>query len=521
MSDVRFFHVAVAHWPVFVFLAGFAMVMVVLAQVRRNDGSGDAASGDAASGDDASGARVGAFTLLGWALVFVLPPVVYVLALAAAFSVAASIFAALMAATVLLWVFGLVEEFVGPLVAVVGSLVVGLAPPNVALSGFSSPSLLLLVGVFALSATISTSGLSSRLILRLLLRLPDKPFWHQSTLLVSGYGLSAMMPSANARISLLKPPYQDMVSALRLPARSPGRTALLAAMFGGAVLFGPMMVTSKSANIASVNFLPQQLQAEFNGIFWLVAAAAAALAVTLAHLISIRWLFKHDRESPLPRDELRQKIATMGPLKPAEWTAAAGFAFLVVGIATVGWHHVAPAYLAGCVLLALLVTGTMLRKDFRSALDWPQIFFLLGLDSMVRIMDYLGLQKALAEALREDFDFVEGNIVVFILVALAVTLAIRLVLPVTAGALTAAVILIPIATAQGINPWICIFCAAVFSDISLFRHQGTNGVLQLYSDGLIEQVDQRGFLRYTMLMNAARVAAVYASIPWWSLLGLV
>lgn len=133
VSDVRFFHVAVAHWPVFILLAGFAVVMVVVAQVRRDDGSGDDrsgddASGDDASGDDGSGARVGTLTLLGWALVFILPPVVYVLALAAAFSVQASIFAALMAATVLLWVFGLVEEFVGPLVAVVGSLFVGLAP---------------------------------------------------------------------------------------------------------------------------------------------------------------------------------------------------------------------------------------------------------------------------------------------------------------------------------------------------------------------------------------------------------
>lgn len=464
---------------------------------------------------------VGTSTLVGWVLVFVMPPVVYVLSLAAGFSVQASIFAALLSATGLLWIFSLVEEFVGPLVAVVGSLFVGLAPPDVALSGFSSPSLLLLVGVFALSATISSSGLSSRLILRLLQRLPDKPFWHQTTLLVSGYGLSTMMPSANTRMSLLKPPYQAMVSALKLPPQGPGRTSLLAALFGGAVLFGPMMVTSKSTNIAAVNFLPQQLQAEFNGIFWLVAALVAAITVTAVHLIVIPWLFKQDRESPLSRDELRQKIAAMGPLKPTEWTAAGCFMFLVIGISTVGWHHVRPAYLAGCVLLALLVTGTMLRKDFRSALDWPLVFFLLGVDGMVRIMDYLGLQKALAEAVREGFGFVHGSVMIFILVALGVTLALRMALPVTAGALTSAVILIPIATAQGINPWICVFCAAIFSDISFFRYQGTNGMLQLYSDGLIEQVDEKGFLRYNMLMNAARVAAVYASIPWWALLGLI
>lgn len=460
-------------------------------------------------------------TVVGWTLVLLLPPVVYLAALAGGFSVQASIFAALLAGTILLWVFSLVEEFVGPLVALVGTLFVGLAPPEVALGGFSSPSMLLLVGVFALSATISSSGLSYRLILRLLLRLPDKPFWHQTALLMSGYGLSPLMPSTNVRLALLTPAYKDMVAGLKLPLRGPAITALLAAMFGGAGLFSPMMVTSKSSNIAAVNFLPFQTQAEFNGLFWLVAAAVAALAVTVAHMLLIPRLFPPEQESALPRAELRGKLAAMGGLSSAEWTAAGCFLFFLIGSATVGWHHIRPSYLAGYVLVALLVTGTLLRKDFRSALDWPQVFFLLGLDGMVRVMDYLGLQQALARVMEHNFDFVRGNIAVFIAVSLVVTLTLRLALPVTAGALTSSVILLPIALAQGINPWICIFCAALFSDISFFRYQGTNGIMQLYSEGLIQEVDEKGFLRYVQLMNVARVAAAYASIPWWNQLGLI
>ena len=81
--------------------------------------------------------------------------------------------------------------------------------------------------------------------------------------------------------------------------------------------------------------------------------------------------------------------------------------------------------------------------------------------------------------------------------------------------------LLPVAAAQGIHPWICVFCAAVFSDISFFRHQGTNGLIQIRSDGLLTQADERGFTRYNMLMNAARVLVVFASIPWWKWLGLL
>ena len=503
--SVRFFEVLQAHWPVFALLAGLVATMSVISLFRANRPAEQGVSRRA---------------LAGWALVFLLPSLVYVLGLASGLSVEASVFAAMLAAAVLLWVFGLVEEFAPALVVVVATLFIGLAPPGVALAGFSSPSLLLLLGVYALSAVITSSGLSYRLMLRLLLRLPDKPFWHQMIFLLSGYVLSPLIPSANTRLSLLKPLFEDMAAGLKLPPRGPAITALLVAMFGGALLFSPMMATSKSSNIAGLNFLPTQVQAEFAGFFWLVAAAVAAIVVTAAHLLIVPRLFPTKGESALPRENIKSQLATMGPLTPAEWVAAAGFIFFLAGCATVSWHHVAPAYLAGFVLLGLLLTGTFLRKNFQQQVDWPMIFFLLGMDSMVRIMSHLGLAQALADAAGSVYGFIDGRIVLFILAALATTLIVRLVLPVTAGMLTSAIILLPVAAAQGINPWVCIFCTAVFSDISFFRHQGTNGILQIRAAGFFEQTDERGFMRYNLLMNAARVAAVYASIPWWKWLGL-
>lgn len=505
-AEHRLAGVLTSHWPVFALLTALVAVMFVISRIRRP-----------AAGRE----PVPAGDLLGWAAVLVVPPVIYVIALAFGLSVQAAIFAAFLAAAVLLWVFNLVEEFVPALVAVVATLFVGLAPPEVALAGFASPALLLLLGVYALSAVISSSGLSYRLMLRMLLRLPDKPVWHQLTLLGSGYTLSPLMPSTNARLSLLTPVYKDMVTGLKLPARGPATTALLAATFAGAQLFSPMMVTSKSSNIAALGLLPPQVQAEFGGFFWLLAAGAAALTVTAVHLVALPRMFPAGNEAPLPREHMQRQLSDMGALKPQEWIAAGGFLFFLLGSATVGWHHVKPPYLAGCVLVALLVTGTLLRKDFQRQLDWPMIFFLLGIDSLMRIMDYLGLAQALARSVDHLFDFVDGRVAVFIAVALAVTLAVRLVLPVTAGMLTAVVILLPVATAQGIHPWICVFCAAVFSDMSFFRHQGTNGIIQMRASGLLDEIDERGFLRYNMLMNGARVAAVYASIPWWSWLGLL
>lgn len=496
-----------SHWSVFAVMAVVVVALTVVAAFRR---------GRAGPDDDVS-----AVTVIGWAAVLVVPPLLYVVALASGLSVPAALFASFLAATVLFWVFGLVEEFVPALVAVVAALLVGLAPPQVALAGFASPSLLLLMGVFALSAVISASGLSYRVMMWLLVRLPDTPFWHQSILLFSGYALSPMVPSSNARLSLLTPVYVEMVRGLRLPARGPAITALLAATFGGTLPFSPMMATSKSSNIAALNMLPAQVQVEFSGLFWLVAAAVAALGVTGIHLVLLPRLFPAGDQTPLPREQIRRQLREKGPLRPAEWVAAGGFLFFLAGTATVSWHHVRPAYLAGCVLLALLLTGTLLRKDFQRQIDWPMIVFLLGMDSLMRIMTHLGLAEQLAAATGRVFDFVGGRAGFFILAVLVTTMLVRLVLPVTAGMLTAVIIMLPVAAANGIHPWICVFCAAVFSDISVFRHQGTNGIIQMRVAGLFDDVDEAGFLRYNMWMNVARIAVVYASIPWWQWLGLL
>ena len=505
--SARVADVLASHWAVFALLAGVLTVVAVLSARDRGR---------------AAEAGVPAREIIGWTTVLVLPPVLYVGALAAGFSPQSAVFAALLGATVVFWVFRLVDEFVPALVAVVAALIIGLAPPAVALGGFASPGLLLLLGVFALAAVISSSGLSYRLMLSMLLRLPDRPVWHQLTLLGSGYLLSPLMPSTNARMALLLPVFKDMAAGLRLPPRGPAITALLAATLGGALLFSPMMVTSKSSNIAALPLLPAQVQAQFSGLYWLVAAAVAAVGVTVIHLALVARLFPGGEQSPLDRGRIEQTLRDLGPVRPREWVAAAGFVFFLLGSATESWHHVKPAYLAGCVLAGLLLSGTLLRKDFQRELDWPMIFFLLGIDSLMRIMDHLGLARSLAAAVDRAFDFVDGRVSLFILLSLAVTFTVRLFLPVTASMLTTVIILLPVTATQGIHPWICVFCAAIFSDMAFFRHQeSSNGIMQIRDAGWLEQSDERGFLRYNLLMNLARVGVVYASIPWWGWLGLL
>ncbi len=498
-----------SHWPVLVFFAVLAGAAALYAlSLRRTP-------------PDATDQGVTRGELAGWSALIVVPPCIYLVAISAAFSVETALFSAILSATVIVWMAGLLDDYVPVLLAIVAVLLTGLAPAKVALGGFSSASLLMLLGVFSLSAVIGTSGLSTRLMLQALLRLPDKPLWHQLTIFSGGYLLSPIMPSANARLSLLVPVFKSMAEGMRLTHGGLAITGLLAATFAGGTLFAPMMATSRSANIAAISFLPRQAQSEFLGIFWLVCAAAAAVVVTGAAILFLDRFFSERGPQTLPAGEIGKQLAALGPVKPAEKIAAACFVFFLGGCMTVSWHGLSPAVLGGCLLVVLLFSGTIARKEFRRELDWPMIVFLLGVDSIMRIMDHLGVAKAIASGAGDVFSFVGGRIELFILAALVTCTVVRLFLTVTPGMLTAAVVLLPVAEANGIHPWICIFLAALFSDVWFVRYQGTTGYLQLCSLGLDKTINERAFFRFNWCLNAARIAAAYASIPWWKWLGLL
>ena len=459
-------------------------------------------------------------TLFGWSLTLALPPILFAASKVSGLSLQASIFIAIFTAVITMWVFSLVDEFVPPFLALVFMLFVGLAPPAVVLSSFASSSMMTLLGVFALAAMMTSSGLSNRIFLWLLIKLPNRPLWHQVSLILYGLVLSMGTPSANNRIALMMPAFDDMRLGLRLVPRSASVTALFSATFAGAFLFSSSLATSKSATISVFGFLPTHLQDDFGGLFWLSAAAFSTIVLLGCHFLASRWVFRDVEVAEVSRAMLADRLNLLGAPSLAEKVTASGFVLFLLGAMTTSVHHVSPAAVVGAVLIYLLVTGAMTKNDLQKNVDWPMIVFLISTDCLIKVMDYLGLTAELAQSLRGMSVFIHGDTYRFIGVALFVVLLLRLFFPIPAGMLLSAVILLPIAQSQGIHLWLCIFVITVFSDIWFFRYQATLYMIAVNA-GVTAVMDERAFLRHNLLMNGARLLAVLGSIPLWSWMGLV
>ncbi len=457
--------------------------------------------------------------LTGWIATMLLSPLAWWLGREQGLTPQAAVYLGLFTMTVLMWLFTLVDEYVPPLIAVVAMLFIELVPARVALHGFYSRTFILLLGVYALSAVVVASGLAYRLMLWTLLRLPDSPFWHRSAITLFGMVLSIVMPSSNARLALMLPLYKEMDASLATPGHSPQASALVIATFTGATLFSPLLLTAKTSNLAAFTMMPAQVRLNFQGLAWLAGAAVVALGFVLVHFSVMRRAWQPGRQAPLPVDRIARQLATLGPLRAPEWAAALAFVLFVLGSALPQWHQSQPAWLAGLVLVSFMVLGLLDKASFQSKIDWPTIFFLLCLDGFTDAIRYLDLDKAMVAALMPGLTWIDGNLFWFTLLALVVTVVARLALPVTAGMVMAATLLLPVGMAQGIHPWIVVFLASLFSDIWFMPHQNSS-FAQLVGAGMRQRCDERLFFRYAWWLNGARVVLAFASIPYWRWLGL-
>ena len=126
------------------------------------------------------GSAVPRTATLGWLLTVLAPIAILLFVPRAAVGHDATSFLAILSAVICLWGFGLVEEFIPGLFMLCAILAIGIVPPAVALSGFSSDGFFMTLGILALGGTISSSGLSYRLLLWMLAKLPDGPVLAES-----------------------------------------------------------------------------------------------------------------------------------------------------------------------------------------------------------------------------------------------------------------------------------------------------------------------------------------------------
>ena len=460
-------------------------------------------------------------TVFGWLATLVAP--VLVLYFAPQWNLAphAGHFLAIFSATVMMWVFNLVDEYIPGVFAVLTTLAMGLVPIPVMLSGLASDSFLLAMSVLGLATVIVASGLSYRLLLLLLLKLPNTPFWHNTGLLATGFLLTPLVPSINGRVALLTPFYRDMLETLRLDFKSPSANRLAVSTFVGAGLLSAVFLSSKSVNFVVFGLLSDQAQDQFQWLEWFKASAGAAMALLATYFLASGLYFRKLPQAALSRQQVAAQLTLLGNVKAREWAAVGGVALFMLGVATTTVHAIQPPWLGLAILYGLLLFGSLTKEEFREKIDWPFLLYLAGIVGLTAALNHLGLTRLLAEKLPALGEIMRSSFPLFVLLLTGVIFIIRLAVPISATIVILATLFMPVAEAHGVNPWVVGFVILVLGEMWFFPYQCSYYLQFQQLTRNCEFYDEKSFLRFNWLSNGLKLASVYASIPWWKMLGLL
>ncbi len=470
---------------------------------------------------DIIGKRQHISNLVGWLMSFILPLVaIYsLLFLDQPPNQSQLLLIFVFLSAVVMWTFKLVPEFVPSIYLLLGTILLSLAPPSIALGGFYSDSFFLALSLSILGIIVSDSGLSYRVLLHLLKFRPNSRYWYHFALFISGVILTPIIPSANGRVGILYSLFEETVSLFKIKLRSLEYQRLIASTLGGVSLLSPIFLTSKSINLIAIGMLPPQEQYNFQFYYWFVASFVVGIVLVLFYIFFTWLLFRNQERHSIDMGTLVTQIKVLGKLTVEEVFAITAIVAFIVIILTVNYHNLQISWLAMLLIFCLFTLGVLKKSNFKYSVDWDFLMFLAALLSFSETMRYLELHIWMGQYTAWIEEAISRNFIEFSAILSILVILLRIVLPINITVILFASVLIPIATNTQINPWLIIFITLLMSETYTYNFSASY-VVQFFS--LINyQYTHWRLIVLQLIIYLVKFLAIVISIPFWQYLGLL
>lgn len=289
-------------------------------------------------------------------------------------------------------------------------VIVGGLPMSAALTGFSSPSVWLVLAAMLMSRVLRDTGLSRRIALLFVRAFGGSALGISYSLLLTDVTLAAGIPSITARSGGIILPVARGIAELY--DSHPGPTAarlgrfLMATLYQGSAVACAMFLTGQASNILAANLAAKTAGVSITWGSWLVAGIVPGVASCLViPYVVYRMLPPGVTHTPAASDYARTELAAMGPVRGREAVVLAVLIGVCLLWLTSGWHRldVTLVALAGLSLLFLtniLTWDTALAE--KSA--WDVFVWYGGLMTMGEALNNTGSTTVFAAWIGAWFD---------------------------------------------------------------------------------------------------------------------
>jgi len=399
----------------------------------------------------------------------------------------------------------------------------GSASATDALSGFASPSWVLVVSVLIIGAAISQTGILYRLSLETITRMRGGFAGEATALACAGQLLGPAVPNATSRIIIIAPMLRELVEALGYPPKSKGAVGLSMAVLIGFGQLAATTLTSGTTSVLVAAILPAQVRGDINWITWTIYGASFNIILFAGLLGTTLWYYRPAAETRQPSSERAKSLALqralLGPMSRDEKIALGVGIALLAGFITQPLHHVDPGWVAalavGVLSAARVVTVSTLR-----AVNWNFALLFGALISLATVFSHTGLDHWVADSVAGIMGDLSSSRVTFVVALALFCFAISFIVRWQAAAPLVTIALAPVASAAGIHPYIVGLISVVACNPFFLPYQsttylaltaGTGGMLYTHAQALPTAI---AYAFWTVIAAAL-------SVPVWRLLGLM
>ncbi len=458
---------------------------------------------------------------LAWLLVIIIPLVLYAYLSHLQIERSNALFAAIISATLMMWMFSLLADFIPALIALLALLLFGLAPESVVLSGFSSSGFLLALSIMGLGVVIVESGLTRRYTLILLRRLPATTLSHQLAVFFTGLLFTPVVPTISGRVSIVGPVINHIVEDWDEQTREKSSTMLYTSGLDSIHYLAPCFLTAAPANLMIYAMLPAQEQQVYHFLFWIFAASVTGLALLLFYFLCSAIFFRQAyRRVKISHEAIERELTELGPMTVNEKFALNSVILLAVGVMTSPLHKIEIHFVAFIILCLLLFMGSMQRQSFITKIDWAFLFLLASMIGLLSTMNYLQLDELISSKLIWLGSYMRQNFALFVLALAGIMLLVRLLIPLNQAILIFAATLIPIASNVGIAPWVIGFVILIFAETAFFGYQSPYIFLFREMTHKVSREERKVQIFHGLLV-LFKLLAIYISIPFWLKIGVL
>ncbi len=425
----------------------------------------------------------------------------------------------ILAASVI-WSIDVVSYYVVAISLPVFAVLFGTTTPAKALSGFSNPAWFLVLGIFAISAAMSRTGLLYRLALLIIRYFPPTYMGETMAMAFSGLVLTPVIPSSNARATLAAPLALSFSESLRFKDHSPGSIGLAMSCLLGFGQMSCLFMNGAAICLLIYGLLPAEMSSGITWGSWLKAALPMGMIFFLLSYLVIVLLYRpEDRIRPSP-EVIKTQLKTLGPLTRHEKISLLTVAVSILGFLTQPWHGINGAWVAMLGFFILFGTSVLDEKAVRTDIDWNFLISFGALVGFGSVIASSGLTPLIEKGVLPYVEYFAGNKLLLVLGTSVAMHLLRFALPITPALLVGMLAILPALAGSEINPFIVGLILLISANPFILPYQNIM-YMNIVSGTEGKMFRHRQVLILSFLHVLIVLVSIALSVPYWKWIGLL